>query len=278
VVAGGDLSLAARSAANHPGAVATEPSVLPMLRRAFSKAWPPLLAAALILGVWELAVWWFQLPNYVLPTPREIVTLAVTQPGDLWPDTLATVTEALGGYVSGSLLGLGLALAFIGMPVVERYTLPLYVTVNSVPMVAYGPLAIIWFGNGPMSKVILILVAVSYTVLINALAGLKSADPALIAMLRTFGASDRTILLKLRVPGALPLIFSGLRVAVVHAMILAVVLEMLGANAGLGWSIYKSTQMMSFVEAWVAVGASVVVSLVIYALVNWAGRRIVWWQ
>ena len=96
-------------------------------------------------------------------------------------------------------------------------------------------------------------------------------------MLRSFGASDRAILLKLRIPGAVPAIFSGLRVAVVHAMILAVVLEMLGASVGLGWSVYKSTQMMSFVEAWVAVSASVIVSLAVYGLVSFIGRRCIWW-
>jgi NitT/TauT family transport system permease protein len=155
--------------------------------------------------------------------------------------------------------------------------LPIYVTINSVPMVAYGPLAIILLGIGSSSKIVLILVAVSYQVLLNALAGLKSCDPDAIALLRTFGATNREILLKLRLPGALPSVVFGLRVAVVHALILAIVLEMLGARAGLGWNIYKSTQMMSFVGAWVAVGASVIVSLVIYAAVSWVGRRFVWW-
>jgi ABC-type nitrate/sulfonate/bicarbonate transport system permease component len=61
-------------------------------------------------------------------------------------------------------------------------------------------------------------------------------------------------------------------------MILAVVLEMLGAKSGLGWNIYKSTQMMSFVEAWVAVGASVVVGLVFYSIVTRVGKHVVWWQ
>lgn len=75
----------------------------------------------------------------------------------------------------------------------------------------------------------------------------------------------------------MPSIFSGLRVAVVHAMILAVVLEMPGANAGLGWSIYKSTQMMNFIEAWVSVAAAVIVSLSIYGIINWIGSKVVWW-
>jgi NitT/TauT family transport system permease protein len=118
---------------------------------------------------------------------------------------------------------------------------------------------------------------VSYTVLINALAGLRSCDPAAMVLLRSLGPGRWTILLKLRIPAALPWIFNGLRVAVVHSMILAIVLEMLGANAGLGWSIFKSTQMMNFVEAWVAVGMSVVVSLIIYSIVTRISWWAVWW-
>jgi len=246
-------------------------------RRRYSLVWPPVLAAVLLLAAWELAVWWFKLPNFVLPAPREILVVATHQPQQLLQDTWTTVMESLVGYVVGSLLGLALALLFVVFARFERFALPAYVTINSVPMVAYGPLAIIWLGIGSASKIVLIVIAVSYTVLVNALAGLRSCDPGAIALLRSFGASERTILLKLRLPGAMPAIFSGLRVAVVHAMILAVVLEMLGARAGLGWSVYRSTQMMSFVEAWVAVGASVVVSLLIYAIVNWIGRKTVWW-
>jgi NitT/TauT family transport system permease protein len=238
---------------------------------------PPLLAACLVLAVWELAVWWFRLPNFVLPTPQEIVVTASSHLSQLWQDTLTTVIEAITGYIAGALLGLAIAIAFVTLPGSERIAMPIYVTINSVPMIAYGPLAIIWFGIGAGSKVALILVAVSYTILVNALAGLRGCDPGMIALMRTFGASDSAILLKLRIPAAAPAVFAGLRVAVVHAMILAVVLEMLGADAGLGWSVYKSTQMMNFVEVWVAVGASVAVSLLIYSLVSWIARRCVWW-
>lgn len=246
-------------------------------RRWYVLVWPPLLAAVILLAAWELTIWWFKLPNFILPSPAEIVEAALQEPRRLLIDTSATVVEALVGYLAGSVLGLGLAIFFVTFRRIESLILPLYVTINSVPMIAYGPLAIILLGIGPSSKILLILIAVSYQILINALAGLRSCDPAAIALLRTFGANERTILLKLRLPGAMPAIMFGMRVAVVHAMILAVVLEMLGARAGLGWSVYKSTQMMNFVEAWVAVGASVIVSLLIYAIVNGIGRKLVWW-
>ena len=239
--------------------------------------WPPALAAVILFVAWEGTIWWFHLPNFVLPHPAEILRVAVQNHEQLAADTAVTVLESLSGYALGSILGLVLAIAFVLVPRLEHVLLPVYVVVNSVPMIAYGPLAIIYLGIGSASKIVLVTIAVSYTVLINALAGLRSTDPGAIALLRTFGATRRAVLLKLRLPAAMPAIFSGLRVAVVHAMILAVVLEMLGANAGLGWAVYKSTQMMSFVEAWSAVAASVLVSLAVYLGVSWVARRFVWW-
>lgn len=245
--------------------------------RIVDRFYPPVLAGLLLLATWEFVVWWFKLPNFVLPRPGEILVAATADPQNLFHDTITTISEALVGYLAGSLLGLMVAIVFVAAPLIERLFMPLYVTINSVPMIAYGPLAIIWLGIGSFSKIVLILFSVSYTVLINALAGLRSCDPAAMALLRSFGANRRTILLKLRIPAALPWIFNGLRVAVVHSMILAIVLEMLGANAGLGWSIFKSTQMMNFVEAWVAVGMSVIASLIIYSIVTRISRWAVWW-
>jgi len=144
-------------------------------------------------------------------------------------------------------------------------------------MVAFGPLVTIWFGIGMASKIVLVTVVVSYTVLINTLAGLKACDPGAVALLRSFGANDLQIMRVLRLPGALPSIFSGLKVAVVHSMILAIVVEMLGAYSGLGWNIYQATQMMHFVEAWAAVLVAVVISLAIYGLVVVANQRVIWW-
>ncbi len=244
---------------------------------AFSRFWPPVVVFAFFIAAWELVVWRFAIPNFVLPAPRAIIRVVLDDPVTLMHDTATTVAEALAGYAAGAIAGLLLAIAFVIVPAIERVLLPIYVTINSVPMVAYGPLAIIWFGIGSASKIFLIFIAVSYTILINALVGLTRCDPGAVALLRSFGASDQKILRVLRIPAAIPSIFTGLRVAVVHAMILAVVVEMLGANAGLGWNIFKSTQMMSFVEAWAAVGASVLVSLVIYRVVSFVADRAVWW-
>jgi NitT/TauT family transport system permease protein len=240
--------------------------------------WPPALGITLLLGGWQLAVAILDIPSFILPSPTAIVAAAFADIHVLAQDALTTLSEALAGYVGGSVLGLGLAMWMSTSRAAERFALPLLATVNSVPMVAFGPVVIIWFGVGPISKIVLIVVVVSYTVLLNTLAGLRSCDPGAIALLRSYGASRRRIMTTLQIPAALPATFSGLKVAVVHSMILAVVIEMLGANSGLGWSIYQATQMMNFVEAWAAVLTAVGLSLGIYGIVSWANRRAVWWQ
>jgi NitT/TauT family transport system permease protein len=242
-----------------------------------TRAWPPVLGILLLIGVWELVVKALALPNFVLPLPQEILAATIGDLPGLGQNALTTVYEASVGFIAGSAIGFLLAAAMVMCRPIERILLPLYVTINSVPMIAFGPLVTIWFGIGVLSKIVLIMVVVSYTVLLNALAGLRSCDPGAIALLRSFGAGQGRIMVSLRLPGALPSIFSGLKVAVVHSMILAVVVEMLGARSGLGWSIFQSTQMMNFVDAWAAVLASVSISLVIYGLVSWANKRAIWW-
>ena len=247
------------------------------LPRWIEQVWPPVLGMVVLVLTWEAVVFAFDLPNFVLPLPQEILSVAAAQAGHLWENAATTVLEALVGFATGSLFGFLLAVLMVLWRSVERIVLPPLVIVNAVPMVAFGPLVTIWFGIGMGSKVVLIFVVVSYTVLINALAGLKACDAGAVALLRSFGASDLQIVLVLRLPGALPAIFAGLKVAVVHSMILAIVVEMLGAYSGLGWSIYQSTQMMNFVEAWAAVLVAVVISLVLYGLVVIAAQRAIWW-
>ena len=117
--------------------------------------WPPALAAVLLLATWEGVVWWLQLPNFMLPTPTGIVATALQEPDRVLSDTWTTVYEALIGFLLGAVLGLGLALLFVIFVGLERFALPVYVIVNSVPMVAYGPLAIILLGIGSASKIVL---------------------------------------------------------------------------------------------------------------------------
>lgn len=241
-------------------------------------AWPALAGALLIFALWEGAILVFKLPPFVLPRLGAILERMLREHAVLLGGLLMTCGEALGGFAIGGVLGIALAMLLAAMPRLERAVMPLLVGINSVPVVAYAPLALIWFGMGPASKTAMASLAVGFAVLLNALQGLKATDPAAIGLLRSFGAGPLAVLVKLRLPMAMPAVVNGLRVGIVRAMIVAIVSEMLGAYRGLGWIIYESTQQIDFLRVWAAVAAASLASLALYGALVVIDRRLVWWR
>ena len=240
--------------------------------------WPAVLGLLLIVGIWQGSVTAFRLPHYVLPGLDAILARMVTERSVLFDAMLMTAAEALGGFFIGSLLGLALAILLTLLPRLERAVMPLIVGINSVPVVAYAPLMLIWFGNGPASKVAMASLAVGFVVLLNALQGLKATDPAAIALLKSFGAGTLRIMTKLRLPMAMPAVVNGLRVGIVRSVLITIVSEMLGAYKGLGWTIYESTQQTDFLRVWAAVFTASAMSVTLYAILVAIDRRLVWWK
>ena len=114
--------------------------------------------------------------------------------------------------------------------------------------------------------------------MVKLLHGLKRPEEASINLMRSFGAGPLTIMMKLRVPATLPSVVNGLRVAVVRAVLIAIVSEMLGAYAGIGWVIFQATQQVDFLLVWAGVLTASVASMILYLLLVWVDRKLVWWQ
>lgn len=239
---------------------------------------PVLLSIAVLLVVWEGAIALFKIPPFVLPSLHSIVGHAYGDTGRLSLALMATLGEALGGYALGNLLGLLLAVLLLLAPPLERLVMPLAVAVNAVPTVAYAPLFLIWFGLGASSKVALVALAVGFTMLVNALHGLKQADLSAVNLMRSFGAGPLKIVWRLRLPVAMPSVVTALRIGVPRSMIVAIVGEMLGAYAGLGRMIYESTQQVDLLSVWAAVLVASVASMVFYGVLVWVDQKLVWWR
>jgi NitT/TauT family transport system permease protein len=239
---------------------------------------PVLLSVAVLLAVWEGAIALFDIPPFVLPSLGAIVKHAGADMGRLGAALGATLGEALGGYTLGAVLGLLLAVVLLLVPPLERVAMPLAVAVNAVPTVAYAPLFLIWFGIGPASKVALVTLAVGFTMLVNALHGLKLADVAAVNLMRSFGAGPLKTVWRLRLPVAMPSVVTALRIGVPRSMIVAIVGEMLGAYAGLGRMIYESTQQVDLLSVWSAVLIASVASMVFYGVLVWVDQKLVWWR
>jgi len=237
-----------------------------------------LLGAALLIGGWELSVWALALPQWILPPPSGILATTWTVRAALLPAAAMTAYQALSGYAIGAVLGVALAMLLALAAPLRAMLLPMVVAVNSVPVAAYAPLALLWFGTGALSKIIMVAFIVGFTVFLNALDGLTRVDPAAVSLLRSFGAGRLRVLWVLRLPSAMPAIATGMRISTVRAMIVTLVTEMLGSQLGLGWTIFQAVLMIDFLQVWAAILVASVISLVFFGVVSAIERRVVFWR
>ncbi|GHC71143.1 ABC transporter permease [Limoniibacter endophyticus] len=237
------------------------------------------IAGALLVAViWELSARGLNLPAYVLPSVSSILSGMVGDAANLLAAAHFTAAEALSGYAIGCLIGIAAAVLVTMIPVARSVVLPLATAINSVPVVAYSPLVLLWFGMGMASKIVMVAVAVSFTIFLSTIAGLDRVDRKSVDLIRSFGAGRLTVLWRLRLPTALPLIIAGMRVSTVRSVIVAIVTEMLGAYGGLGWVIYQAVLQIDFVKVWAAIIVASAISLTFFGAISLVERRCIFWR
>jgi NitT/TauT family transport system permease protein len=181
------------------------------------------------------------------------------------------------GYGIGCLIGIGLAVTITMVPALRGVILPAATAINSVPVVGYSPLILLWFGIGVVSKVVMVAMTVGFTVFLSTLAGLDRVDRRAVDLMRSFGSGRLSTLWRLQLPTALPLLLAGMRVSTVRSVIVAIVTEMLGAYGGLGWMIYQAVLQIDFVQVWSAIFVASLASLAFFGLVGFLERKILFW-
>jgi NitT/TauT family transport system permease protein len=155
--------------------------------------------------------------------------------GTIWEHMIFSLTNFSIGFAAATLAGVLAGIPMGWYKGISRTLDPLLSGIYATPLIALLPLIIMLFGLGPISKIIMTFLAGVFPVLINTMTGIANTDTHLIRMSRSFGASDATIFLKVAIPGSLPYIVSGMRVALGRALVYIVVAEQYGAAMGLGY-------------------------------------------
>lgn len=243
--------------------------------RQFSRG---IAGALLVAAVWELSARGLDLPAYVLPSVSSILAGLANDAGSLLAAARFTAAEALTGYAIGCLAGMAAAVLVTMIPSARSVVVPLATAINSVPVVAYSPLVLLWFGIGMASKIVMVAIAVSFTIFLSTIAGLDRVDRRSVDLIRSFGAGPLAVLWRLRLPTALPLVIAGMRVSTVRSVIVAIVTEMLGAYGGLGWVIYQAVLQVDFVKVWAAIIVASAISLAFFGAISFVERRYVFWR
>ena len=238
----------------------------------------PLALALAVLVFWEAAVRLFGVPDYLLPTPTAILA----ELGKRWPRILThawvTGLEILGGFAMAVMVSLPLATGIAYSAWMSRTVYPLIVTLQVVPKIAIMPIFVIWFGIGWISKFTLVFLLCFFPMLVNNVAGFRGINPEIMDFARSTGARSWRLFWRIRLPAALPSIFTGLRIGAVNAVTGAVVAEFVASDRGLGFLLleYSGNLLAGAVFATVFVLSAI--GLAVYYTVEAVERLAIPWH
>ncbi len=242
--------------------------------------WAPALAVFVLgIALWQGAIVAFHVQQFLLPRPSAIVRSLWDDRHTLWPAGWYTFKEALGGFFIGSALGIVVATIVGRYKTVGTAIMPIAIAANAIPIIAFAPIFDAWFNPvTPGSKIAIAAVLCFLPVMVNTLRGLQSASPRQIELMRSYAASELAIWRRVRVPTALPFVFTALKVASVLAMIGAIVGEYFGgAFNALGVRIQSDAEIFHFTTAWAGIVVASILGLALYGAVVLAERLLVRW-
>jgi NitT/TauT family transport system permease protein len=228
---------------------------------------PPLLPLLLSVGVAESAVRLGWVPGYLLPAPSEVIASLIDDRGELALAAWATLSSALTGLLASFVAGNGFAIALSSSDLARRAFYPYAVFFQTVPIISIAPLLVIWFGFGQPTVIASAAIVSIFPIIASTLLGLKSTEPALLDLFKLYTASNRQTLWMLKIPFALPQIFSGLRIASGLAVVGAIVGEFIGGG-GLGSVVDAARTQQRVDRVFAAVLISSLLGVILVGAVN----------
>jgi len=252
-------------------------------RRLSALGWP--LAVALgIAVVWQAIVSLELVNPIIFPSPLGVAAEVLFVGGNLatagyiLPEFWTTVQEVLVGFVLAASVGFSLGTLVGVTNIGRRGVMPILVSLNTMPKVAFAPVFIAWFGFGRTPKVLMAMIIAIFPVIVNTASGLLSPSATEIKLFRQLRASRVQLLWKLQLPSALPSIFAGLRTAAVFSVIGAVIGEFIGGGSGMGELIRVGSDMLRMDRVFGLIIWLSLIGLGLYGVVGLIERRIVFWK
>ncbi|GLK82673.1 ABC transporter permease [Ancylobacter defluvii] len=231
-----------------------------------------------MLSAWEGLTLYFSVPSWVLPAPSEILAAGVEWAPELATNALVTLRETVFGFLLALALSLPLAALIAFNALARRIIYPVLLGLQSIPKVALAPLVLLWFGFSEWPKIVIVVLVCFFPILVNVVAGFDAVPKSMLDMMRSLGASQHMILRRLRLPAALPALFTGCKVAITFAVIGAVIGEFVSAQSGLGYLILITTSQSQTPVAFAALLLLTVMSVALFYILEYLEKRVVTWS
>ena len=225
------------------------------------------LAHVALVVAWYLFVRLGDVPRFVMPSPGATIDALLSPDYDWWTNVVVTATEIFGGYFLALAAGVVLALVFTWSKALEAFFMPLLVSLNMIPKVALGPLIIVWFKYGVFPNTLMAFSICVFPILLTTARGLREIEPELLDLVRALQGSRWQVFTKIQLPGALPYIFSGMKVAAILAVAGAIVGEFLGSDKGLGYLMLQVQVTLDTPAMFMAVIMITLIGMLLYGMV-----------
>ncbi len=226
-----------------------------------------ILAHVLLVAAWYLFVEIGKVPKFVMPSPQSTLAALFTGNYRWFDNILVTAAEIYGGYLLAVVIGVAIALSFSWSRVWEDAMMPVLVSLNMIPKVALGPLIIVWFSYGIFPNMLIAFSIGVFPIVLTTARGLREVEPELLDLVRSLRGSKWQVFTKIQLPGALPYIFSGMKVAAVLAVAGAIVGEFLGSDKGLGYLMLQVQVTLDTAAMFMAVILITLLGVLLYGLV-----------
>lgn len=247
-------------------------------RRAIRNAGLPVVSAIVGIVIWELLVRILDVPEYLLPAPTAVVEALTSRWSYLMVNLGYTAFAAMAGFFMALFLGVLLGVAIAASPLVDRIVYPWLVISHAIPKVVVAPLLLVWIGFGIKSGIIFVVFFTFFTIVVNTVMGLKSADPDLLHLVRSMGAGPLRMMWKIKLPNALPNIFTGIKVAATLAPVGAVIGEFVASNRGLGYVLIQAVGSMATDLAFAAVLLVSAFGVIVWYIAETVERKCLPWH
>jgi NitT/TauT family transport system permease protein len=239
----------------------------------------PVLAFVVLLGLWEAACRLFAIPSFLLPRPSAIVSSAFDVPMFVWLGHLwSTLRVALMGYAAAIVISIPLAVALASSRLLSRTLYPILVVIQSTPIVAVAPIIVVTLGASDLPRIVITFLITFFPIVVSTVTGLLATPQELIELSRSLRAGRVREMLHIRLPYAVPYIFSALKISTTLAIIGAVIAEFVAAERGLGFFILFSTSFFKIPQAFAGLVVLVALSLLLFRLCGYVQRRLVPWS
>jgi len=222
--------------------------------------------AAVICILWALISRLFQVPDYVMPTPSEVGASLMHDAATLGAATWLTLWCTVIGIVMSVCIAVGLALTFVLSPLADRTVTPLLIGIRSIPMIAITPLIVVLFGRDKWNTIGMVALLTFFQVMLAAKRGFDAPSKHMLELMRTCGATFWQTMLKVRVPSAIPFVFTGLRLAGSSAILCAMFAEWLSGSPGLGTLMLDAYSKQDLGLMWAAVAVSTTLAYLFFTL------------